>query len=120
VHRCLRNARRRLAAGQRGVSVAPRALPPATVCGVEAVLRRIRATCLEAALLRQQWLRSQGVMNDVVVGVKAPFDGFMAHAWLDNPREPTPPQPWHELTRLGAGTSGDRLGATPLRRPRRK
>jgi hypothetical protein len=101
-HRCLRNVRRRLANGEMDVCVAPPALPAAAARGVEAVLRRTRPTCLEAALVRQRWLRSQGVLRDVVIGVTAPSHGFMAHAWLDDPHEPRPPQPWHELTRLAA------------------
>jgi hypothetical protein len=99
-YRCLRDVRRRLAAGRTDVRVAPPALPAAAVRGVEAVLRRVRSTCLEAALVRQRWLRAHGVLCDVVIGVAAPSDGFRAHAWLENPCEPTACQPWHELTRL--------------------
>jgi Transglutaminase-like superfamily len=82
--------------------MAPPALPATARRGVEAVLRRSGATCLEAALVRQRWLRAHGVMRDVVIGVTAPRDGFRAHAWLADPGEPGQHQPWHELRRLGA------------------
>lgn len=99
-YRCLRRARRRLAAGRTELRGAPPSLPVAAVRGVEAALRRGRATCLEAALVRQQWLAAQGVTRDVVIGVTAPSDGFRAHAWLAAPGDPTPVEPWRELTRL--------------------
>jgi hypothetical protein len=100
--RCLRHARRGLAARTTDVRLAPPALPAAAARGVEAVLRRRRATCLEAAIVRQQWLRAHGVMRDVVIGVTAPKDGFTAHAWLAVPGESAPTQPWHELKRWPA------------------
>jgi hypothetical protein len=49
---------------------------------VQTVLRCSRASCLEAALVRQRWLVSQGVHRDLVLGV-APGPPFAAHAWLD-------------------------------------
>jgi Transglutaminase-like superfamily len=108
-YRCLRNARHRLAAGHTDVRLNPPALPATAVRGVEAVLWRARPTCLEAALVRQRWLRAQGVMRDVVVGVTAPSDGFRAHAWLEDAsesttrsNESTARSPWHELKRLTA------------------
>ena len=101
-YRALRDARRNLAAGHTEVRLAPPALPPTALRGVDAVLRRSRPTCLEAALVRQRWLRAQGVMRDVVIGVTAPSDGFSAHAWLEEPGKSTPRQPWHELTRVAA------------------
>jgi Transglutaminase-like superfamily len=101
--RALRDVRAGLAAGHMEVRLAPPRLPAAARRGVEAVLRRRRATCLEAALVRQRWLRAQGVLGDVVIGVTAPRDGFKAHAWLSAPGESTPTeQPWHELMRLAA------------------
>jgi hypothetical protein len=100
--RCVRDVRRRLAAGHMHVDAAPPSLPATAVRGVEAVLRRTHATCLEAALVRQQWLRAQGVMRDVVIGVTAPKDGFIAHAWLAAPGETLPSAPWHDLTRFPA------------------
>ena len=101
-YRCLRDVRRRLAAGRAEVGLAPPAVPAAAVRGVDAVLRRARPTCLEAALVRQRWLTAQGVRHDVIIGVTAPSEGFRAHAWLEDPTEATAHQPWHELTRLPA------------------
>jgi hypothetical protein len=99
-HRALRDVRRNLAAGQVEVRLAPAALPATAVRGVEAVLRRSGATCLQGALVRQRWLRAQGVTRDVVIGVTAPSDGFTAHAWLACPGESSPSPPWHELLRV--------------------
>lgn len=102
-YRCLRNARTRLAAGHTDVRVAPPVLPAAAVRGVDALLRRARPTCLEAALVRQRWFRAQGVPRDVVIGVTAPSEGFAAHAWLEEPGEAADgQQQWRELTRLSA------------------
>lgn len=108
-YRCLRDLRRRLPAGKTDIGVSPPALPASAVRGVDAVLRRARPTCLEAALVRQRWLRAHGVLRDVVVGVTAPSEGFRAHAWLEDPSESTADpsdstarRPWHELTRLAA------------------
>jgi hypothetical protein len=101
-YRCLRDVRHHLAIGQLDVRVGPPALPPTAVRGVNAVLRITRPTCLEAALVRQRWLRAHGVLRDVVIGVTAPRDGFRAHAWLEDPNESAARQPWHELTRLTA------------------
>ncbi|MBE7191252.1 MAG: lasso peptide biosynthesis B2 protein [Gordonia polyisoprenivorans] len=66
---------------------APRRLPAGAARGMEAVLRRTRATCLESALIRQEWWRAHDRPVEVVIGVDA-SDGFMAHAWLstDDPR----------------------------------
>jgi hypothetical protein len=101
-YRCLRDVRRRLAIGQVDVRVSPPTLPSDALRGVEGVLRHSQPTCLEAALVRQRWLRAQGVLCDVVIGVTAPSEGFRAHAWLEDPNESRPRQPWHELTRLAA------------------
>jgi len=101
-YRALRDARRNLAAGCTEMRLAPPALPPAALRGVDAVLRRSRPTCLEAALVRQRWLRGHGVMRDVVIGVTAPTQGFRAHAWLEEPGKSTPRQHWHELRRVAA------------------
>ena len=101
-YRAVRDARRNLAAGRTEVRLAPPALPPTALRGVDAVLRRSRPTCLEAALVRQRWLRAQGMMRDIVIGVTAPSDGFSAHAWLEESGKSTQRQPWHELTRVAA------------------
>jgi hypothetical protein len=47
------------------------------------VLAGCRATCLEAALVRQARAAGAGIALDVIVGVTAPVGGFRAHAWLD-------------------------------------
>jgi hypothetical protein len=99
-HRALRDTRRNLATGHTEVRLDPPTLPPTALRGVDAVLRRSRTTCLEAALVRQRWLRAQGLMRDVVIGVTAPSDGFSAHAWLEEPGKSTPRQAWLELRRV--------------------
>lgn len=101
-YRALRDTWRNLAAGQTEVRVAPPGLPTSSLRGVDAVLRRGRPTCLEAALVRQRWLRAHGVMRDVVIGVTAPSEGFSAHAWLEEPGKCSTRQPWHELRRVSA------------------
>ena len=108
-YRCLRARAAACAAGHTDVRVAPPTLAATSIRGVDAVLRRTRPTCLEAALVRQRWLRAQGVLSDVVVGVTAPSDGFRAHAWLEDPsgsstrpNDSAAPKTWHELTRLPA------------------
>ena len=101
-YRALRDVRRRLAAGQMEVGLTPPALPAHARRGVEAVLRRSQPTCLQAALVRQTWLRAQGVACDVVIGVTAPSEGFRAHAWLEESGKSTPREPWHEITRVAA------------------
>jgi hypothetical protein len=98
----LRAVRRGLAAGEaRRVAIrrAP-GLPADAVRGVEAVLRRRRSTCLEAALVRQRWLEAQGVPCDVVIGVTSPSSGFRAHAWLEEPGRPVAMAGHVEIARL--------------------
>jgi hypothetical protein len=56
----------------------PRAVRLVLACG--------RATCLEAAIVRQARAAGAGAAIDVVVGVTAPTRGFRAHAWLDGDR----------------------------------
>jgi hypothetical protein len=73
-------------------------LPPVARRGVEAVLRRRAATCLERATLLQAWYAAQGRRRDVVIGVTAPNTGFRAHAWLDGD-PPCHEQGFHELLR---------------------
>jgi hypothetical protein len=101
--RALRDVRRRLAAGELSPTPkpAPSALPASARRGLEALLRRRRHTCLEAALVRQRWLAAHGVPRDVVIGVGAPSDGFRAHAWLDGDDDALVHQ-FSELTRLAA------------------
>ena len=57
-------------------------LPRVAGRGVQAVVRRTGASCLEAALVRQRWLASQGIARDLVIGVAA-GPPFAAHAWLE-------------------------------------
>jgi hypothetical protein len=70
------------------------------------VLRCSRATCLEAALVRQIRAAADGAAVDVIVGVTPPASGFRAHAWLDGDR--VDPQ-FTELWRCppAAGPAGD-------------
>lgn len=52
--------------------------------GTEAVLKRLSTTCLEAALIRQEWLLIHGDRREVVIGI--PPEGFglePAHAWVE-------------------------------------
>ena len=67
--------------------------------GVQAALRRAPNTCLERALVRQRWLAAHGYPREIIVGVAAPSEGFMAHAWLDGEDDPVAAS-FHELTRL--------------------
>ena len=46
-------------------------------------LRVLRASCLERSLVRQAWLADRGRPSDVIIGARAPREGFAAHAWLD-------------------------------------
>lgn len=102
--RALRAARRTLRAGHvQALPTAPPPLPAHAIRGVEAVLRRRPATCLEAALVRQRWLASHGVLCDVVIGVTSPREGFRAHAWLDAAdAESDGHGQWRELSRVAA------------------
>lgn len=91
--RSVRQARHQLASG----SMAEVRLPPvrqAALTGhdgiVSAVCHLAGATCLESALVRQQWAAAHGDRRKVIVGVTSPSDGFEAHAWLDG--EPTDPR----------------------------
>lgn len=81
------------------VLLPPPGLPEAAGRGVRAVLRRVRPTCLERALVLQRWLAAHGVKRDVVIGVRSPADGFAAHAWVDG-ESPHDGQDFHEIERL--------------------
>jgi Transglutaminase-like superfamily len=77
----------------------PPRLPPATERGVQAVLRRRSATCLERSLVLQRWHAAHGKRRDVVIGVNGAPADFRAHAWLEG--EPLPPDTqFDELVRL--------------------
>lgn len=99
--RALRTARQALARGEvRNIELpgAPR-LPASAMRGVEALLRRRRATCLERALVRQRWLIAHGEPRAIAIGVTAPSRGFTAHAWLVGEDDPQA-FAYHELTRI--------------------
>ena len=59
-------------------------------------LRRRRATCLERSLILQRWLMTIGQPHDVLIGVEAPGETMVAHAWLDH----EDPQGFHVLLRI--------------------
>lgn len=80
----VRRARRVLARdGLRARLPAPPTLPVEAYAGVLAVLRRVRATCLEQAAVDQAWWMAHGHPLDIVVGVRKDRDEFLAHAWVD-------------------------------------
>ena len=99
----LRRVRRDLARnGLQGARVAaPPRLPAAARRGVLAVLRRRPSTCLERALVLQRWEAAHGACADVVIGVRAPTDDFVAHAWLETMPD-APATDFRELMRLPA------------------
>jgi hypothetical protein len=68
----------------------PPRLPASAERGVNALLRRRSATCLERSLVLQRWHAAHGDRRDVVIGVDGAITGFRAHAWLDG--EELPPQ----------------------------
>jgi hypothetical protein len=67
--------------------------------GVQAVLRRRSATCLERSLVLQRWQAAHGQRRDVVIGVNGTVAGFRAHAWLDGEQLP-PDAEFDELVRV--------------------
>ena len=96
--RSVRGVRRQLAYRRHDEIAVP--APPRAVAGagrgVEAVLRRLRPSCLERSLVLQRWLAAQGDRRAVVIGVDASGDQVRAHAWLEG--EPAPG--FRELTRV--------------------
>jgi hypothetical protein len=103
----LRTVRRQLADGVAHAAVpAPPPPPLAAGAGVDGVLTRARATCLEAALVRQRWLAAQGMVLDVVIGLPASgFGAKPAHAWVDG-LDPVASAEHTELYRLVAEPNG--------------
>jgi hypothetical protein len=100
--RALRRTRRSLRRhGLAGTEVlAPPPLPATAERGVRGVLRRLPATCLEAALVQQRWEAAHGRSRDVVIGVTSPADpagGFRAHAWLESTADGGPYEEIHRL-----------------------
>ncbi len=89
---------------RRGGLATARVAPPRTFSsgatrGVTGILRRRKATCLERALVLQRWYAVQGNPRNVIIGVKAPSEGFAAHAWLEGDPAETG-APFRELHRL--------------------
>ena len=101
--RALRRAERDLARhGLEGARVAPPPrLPASAGRGVVAVLRRRPNTCLERALVLQRWEAAHGAGSDVVIGVPAPGQEFVAHAWLESMPDGQAGD-YHELMRIPA------------------
>jgi hypothetical protein len=64
-------------------------------------LRRVSPTCLERALVVQQWLAAHGDIRDVVIGVQTGSGGLDAHAWIDG-HEPMAELAYNELHRIPA------------------
>ena len=83
--RAIRQTRRQLGSG--GLDALrlkpPPKLPPGAVKGVRATFRLWEQTCLVHAAVLQKWFASQGSHRDIVIGVTAPNDDFLAHAWLE-------------------------------------
>lgn len=99
--RAVRSARRQLRrSGYEGLTL-PRVpnLPRSASRGVNAVLRRLPATCLERAVVLQRWRTAHGDPHEVVVGVTGTHDEFRAHAWLDD-ESPADIVVFRELVRL--------------------
>lgn len=82
--------------------------------GTEAVLERLSATCLEAALVRQELLLVRGDPRDVILGI--PPNGLnskAAHAWVDG-LDVASPSLYRELYRIPPGAVPKReLQAVP-------
>jgi hypothetical protein len=99
----LRSAKRQLADRRLDHVVVrrPPPLPSDTRRAVVTLLRRRHATCLLEALVLQRWDAARGQPRDLVIGVTAPGDGFLAHAWLDGD-VPCHDQQFVELVRRGA------------------
>lgn len=100
--RSVRRARRELRrSGYEGITLplVP-ALPESASRGVNAVLRRLPATCLERAVVLQRWRAAQGDPRDVVVGVRGTRANFRAHAWLDDEQPRVDIGEFRELVRL--------------------
>jgi Transglutaminase-like superfamily len=100
-NRALHSVRSQLAVGKLSqVKVPPPPkLPASARRGVEAVLRLRAHTCLEGAMVRQRWLANHDVQRDVVIGVTAGKEEFLAHAWVDGEADAATGC-FRELTRL--------------------
>jgi transglutaminase superfamily protein len=99
--RAVRSARRQLRrSGYEGLTL-PRvpSVSGSASRGVNAVLRRLPATCLERAVVLQRWRTAHDDPCEVVVGVTGTREEFRAHAWLDD-ESPADIGPFRELVRL--------------------
>jgi hypothetical protein len=67
--------------------------------GVDVVLNRLHATCLQKSVVQQRWYAEHDVPYDVVIGVGSPKLGFKAHAWLEEPGQLTETE-YTEIHRL--------------------
>ncbi len=61
------------------------------------MLRSVRASCLEKAVLLQRFDAATGKARAVIIGVTAPGRGFRAHAWLEGERQTD--TAFHEIVR---------------------
>jgi len=102
-YRALRVVRRGLKKHGLGFAGAPAPpdLPASAARGVDALLRRQPATCLERAVVLQRWHQAQGDPRDVVIAVRGATRDFAAHAWLDGETDALAPA-FAELMRLPA------------------
>lgn len=100
--RSVRSARSQLRrSGYEGLALPPvPPLPASASRGVDAILRRLPATCLERAVILQSWRASHGDPRDVVVGIRGTHEDFRAHAWLDDERPGPEVGEYRELVRL--------------------
>lgn len=100
--RSVRSARRQLdRSGWEGLSLPEvPAVPARAGRGVDAVLRRLPATCLERAVVLQRWRASHGERHDVVIGVRGTREAFGAHAWLDDEEPGDELAEYRELVRV--------------------
>jgi Transglutaminase-like superfamily len=100
--RSVRSARRQLRrSGYEGLTLprVPR-LEPSASRGVNAVLSRLPATCLERAVVLQRWRSAYGDHREIVVGVSGTKEEFRAHAWLDDEHPGRDVAEFRELARL--------------------
>jgi len=98
VHRARRQLRRNGYEGLTLPSVPD--LPESASRGVNVVLGRVPATCLERAVVLQRWRAAHGDPRDVVVGVSGTRVDFRAHAWLDDELPGVDADEFRELMRL--------------------
>lgn len=100
--RSVRRARRQLQrSGWEGLELpALPELPSSAGRGVDVVLRRLPATCLERAIVLQRWRAAHGDPRDVIVGVRGSKVDFSAHAWLDDEPVGSADGEYQELVRL--------------------